>query len=163
MDGYSNKTKLTKCQLFVPLCLIEKPSLILLINSWWCLEIVDHVWCIYDFVTYRFSIRCCTRKPHSGSSLTLICTTGVEGYTHWWTPLHQKLRHSNYWPKWITVGRPNPWNKPLISFYWITIGTFTELHLLCYCQLWSQSNWSHQPNTNGWTARWVDAQCAGLL
>ena len=37
---------------------------------------------LYILHSVLFSSRCCSRKPHSSSSLTFNCATGVEGYTH---------------------------------------------------------------------------------
>ena len=143
--------------LFVPLCCYLRS---LVLCFWSTVEValmLTRWWTILMCVTCKFSTRYCFRKPHSSSSLTLICATGVESCPHWWTPLHHKLQHSDYWPKWNTVGRANSWREQLISFYWNTTDAFTELYLLCHCQPWSQC---HPANNNCWVERWVDAQCA---
>ena len=143
--------------LFVPLCCYLRS---LVLCFWSTVEValmLTRWWTILMCVTCKFSTRYCFRKPHSSSSLTLIRSTGVESCPHWWTPLHHKLQHSDYWPKWNTVGRANSWREQLISFYWNTTDAFTELYLLYHCQPWSQC---HPANNNCWVERWVVAQCA---
>ena len=115
---------------------------------------LNRLWTILMCVTCKFSTRCCSRKLHCSSKTKFNCSTGLEGYPHRWTTLHQKLQYSDYRSKWITVGRKNPWKSTLISFYWITTATISGVHVLCHCQPSKWSNWCHQPHTNCWLARW---------
>ena len=94
--------------------------------------------------------------PESSSTHTLNCPTGVEGCPLRRTPLHHKLQHSGFWPRWITMGGTNPGKKPLISLVWNATGAVEGVYIFCYCQYSVYSNRSYcQANINCGSSRHV--------